>query len=431
MRVNWRGTWAHLITVTQGPAGAFHHPQDAIDSIMDAAHDNRYLVHIAGGYWDFGIQPAIWLDKSHVDIVGDGPDKTILAGNGADRIRIGAPEATAVVEDVGVYDLRAVVWNMFPPNPAIHLGARAGPGLETYPWDEVTISNCVIEGDHDALQWHAWPVPGKPGKNPRLTFMNNKILSKHDAVTWKGSSGDITSINNLILADGRIDSGQPLYVDGRDPLLWKTTGIHISLDTMRETEAIEGRQMVSVRDTFRVYGGDKVMLTGAQAACSGLYIYQANDLILQTVAPAVRLVEPDMLVTWEAGNNTRPVRTFSGISVIYRNTAGGTFWENHAELPEGLIQVSGGQIVVWNQSAEFGSPSRVPGVHMRTGNRPAGAARHVQIAGTHIYARNDRGGGGPASSLWAEDVGDTITAKTFTQQTGTGNGTISAMGMQP
>jgi len=203
--------------------------------------------------WTIVVHPgfyceAIMLDASNVSLVGLDPFNTCIYTdpnqgaanadtNRRDPLTIrnmdtALPTAT-LVENVGIHNLRFSNRNNGkgeggPPTAGLFIGHR--PNIlghaHTLPWNNVTVSGCVIDGVHDAIQMFGTTAEGFPqtSRPPLLFLQNNLFRCCHDAYTVKGDMRVVSTSNrSWVNANGQIPWLDDSRISG-----WKATGFHLN-----------------------------------------------------------------------------------------------------------------------------------------------------------------------------------------------------------
>lgn len=410
--------------VEVGPSKAYAYQslQSALDSITGSAADNRFLVTLAPGVYGTPTDAPVKLDKSFVDIVGAGPNASILArtdhsSSVGGTLVIGFTDGVTV-EDVMVSNLRVVrddSGDVGPPEGAIYLGRESNHPAAPGTWKNVTLQNVIAEGVHDAIQIFGL-IETHTGEAPYAAIRGCIARCTHDAVALKGSAR-VLSQGNQIDVDSR---GRPPYLTNVGE--WKSTGIHINASVSEVTGGQSAASwFVSSGDYIHVRDGSNVDLAsppvGAyQRRIAGVLIYDLGGTTARTVCP-VRIVNPTIVVEWNrdgapAGGGAYGVNTYL---------------RNNVTIPLGNVEVVGGSIFVHQQNTGGSAPATVHAIMHSCEDTPMS---YLSVAGTMLRARNDKGGG-TAYALRADLAQSTIYSSARSHQandTG-GAGVIAALPM--
>ena len=240
-----------------------------------------------------------------------------------------------------------------PPEPALSIGRNTQAGE----WDNIYVTNCLIIGNHDALQ-----LFGNDTSRGSCYIHNNRILSNHDALTIK-CNGHVFSSSNMIVSN---DGGVHPMITGQDSpqdiVNWKTTGIHINCSGPPVAYDPAVDRFFSSNDTIHVIGGAS-SLTGEKLA--GIYVYETAGA---AVCPSIRVTNPNIFVHWTAdAANTD-------------DTVAGIHLDDTVTAAQGAFVVQGGsiEVLVDDQSSAV---AEAIGIYNST---DAGASTYIRVIGTHV-----------------------------------------------
>lgn len=417
--MNWRGKETHVVYVGTGGVYNYSTVQGALDSINDAAADNRYVVVLSAreSLTDFVVH-----NKSHVDLIGEDRVHSIIERPSTQTTTGGtiqiASDDTTVTEDVLISNLHIVrnasglIGGGFPPEAALFVGKESTWPTVARIWDNITVAGNLIEGVHDGIQMFGMSTAYRGADLPRLYVRDNIIKCVKDASTIKGEMVCLHERNTIFVKS----SGYPPYLT--DVGDWKSTGFHYNAGF--HSDGVNGRNpnslFVSNSDVIEVEDGTNVAdpsLNG-QGTLSGMYFYNIPNVAggFEPFA-RIQIINPTIRMRWTEAN----VDPDQGFAAINMQEAGPDTHTDDWNVAEGGFVIQGGSIHIVNESTSASSPLKVYGIlFTSTGSIGGPGSRVLKITGTHVYAENNASGGIAYAALVLSS-GTVIQHKIATDQT--------------
>jgi len=385
MKIKWQGKNVNLVTV--GKTKLHDHltiqsALDAIEATYDAAPDNEYMISVGKGYWtNADAQTKHHLSHVHVCAEHRGEavlyvDDSAYAGGTfiiADNTASGWNPFTT--ENV-ILDGLCIVSGLSgagkgaagPPEGALYIGKES-----TYPtsgvvsWDNITVSNCIIDGEHDGIQLFGMGFDTAPGS---IVVQNNLIRSQHDAFTVKGGMR-VDSIGNNI---------QAITAANKTPRLdsaadWKTTGFH----TRTDDGVVNANCYIhSVKDNIYVHATNIIGASAANA-CAGILHYEPIGGLFtgSTVSYPMRISGSVIYVEYDY--DYTPAYPPAAIAVV----------RTHVTDPTPIV-VNGCKLAVRQLNTGASAPDTVAGVYVRPEPTAASVVDPVTITNCMIEVSNDK-----------------------------------------
>lgn len=236
-KIIWNGIEQNHLTVGKTKLAKYQTVQSALDAIEaagDNAADNRYIITVGPGLWK-NADAKTGHHLSYVSIAGEDKESCILMVDDVTYeggVLVIADTAIASGNTVEVLEVSVSGLHIInglagggasggAPEGALYVGAES-IHPDTRHWNNITISDCIIDGEHDALQLFGISADVDTGY---CLVQNCLVRSQHDAVTVKGSM----KIDLLASSIRAVTTNNAVY--GLDSnVTWKTTGIHCRTD---------------------------------------------------------------------------------------------------------------------------------------------------------------------------------------------------------